>query len=126
MTNWNGDDEIEWIRLEAAKSLLRAATFFEATMQNRLNVSNPRPYLTPSRVGEYPRKRTGFGAANLTHEPIDLSEIARKQYVRVGFMENASYMLVLELFMGRLGLLKTLEDIAPQLSAFAVSGEMKG
>ena len=68
----NVTEAVETVRQEAAKRLLRAALFFQAQHQQRLGVSNPRPHKTPSRPGEYPRKRTGAGQASVVYgRPAD-------------------------------------------------------
>lgn len=119
---WNGDEAKQQIAHASAEGLLRAAVFFQDVHRRRLNVSNPRPYKAPSKEGEYPRARSGFGRDNCVFEPSSVSEVEKKQYVRIGFTKNAFYMLLLELRHRRKGLLDTLRDILSQLAALATSG----
>ncbi|MEK7767082.1 MAG: hypothetical protein AAB368_12670, partial [bacterium] len=51
-----------------ANDLVRTVVFFHTGLQLVLNKSNPRPYKTPSKPGEPPRKRTGFGQRNVQYE----------------------------------------------------------
>lgn len=89
---WHGDEAIGFIRTAAWEGIVRATEFLNAQILRELNVSNPRPYKTPSRPGEPPRKRTGFGQANV------LREYDREQLrSRTGVARNAMYMLFLEL-----------------------------
>lgn len=91
----------------------------------RLNVSaGPKGsrrtiYTRPSKPGEYPRKRTGFGQASVMLDTHDVNEIARTLRVRVGYQANAHYMPILELYRDRKGLIDTLKDLRPQLEALA-------
>lgn len=113
---WNGDAAKLEIEDASADGLLRGAVFFQTQHKHRVNVSNPRPYLNSSKPGEYMRARTGFGRDNCAYEPITKAEIAKEQAVRIGFFENAKYMLILEIFRRRKGLLDTLKDIKKQLA----------
>jgi|SRR5579883_840524 len=118
-TTWNGDANLEALKRRAAANLLAAAVFFENAHRQRLGVPNPPPHADSSKPGEYPRLRTGFGQKGLTHYPRTVAEVAKLGYVRVGFVENARYMVILEVARDRLGLLRTLEDLRPQLAALA-------
>ncbi len=119
---WHGDEAKARTRRQAAEGLLRCAVFFATAHMQALNVSNPRPYATPSREGEYPRKRTGWLQAHVTWAPQSVAEVERDQAVRVGYAQNASYGLILELFRGRLGLTETLEAVRPRLAALSGGG----
>lgn len=89
---------------EGAGRMLRAAAFLQTQYKTRVNVSNPRPHDTPSKAGEYPRKVTGFGQSHVLYGPTSVADVvAGGMKVRVGVMKNAHYMLILELFKGRLG-----------------------
>lgn len=101
---------------------MRAALFFQAQHQQRLSKSNPRPYLTPSAPGEYPRARTGAGRAGVMIDPPSLAAVAAEGRVRVGYVVNVSYMLTLEVARKRLGLLKTLQELKGQLKAIIEAG----
>ena len=73
------------IRLKAASvtGLLRAAVFLQTTHKRLLNVSNPRPYGTPSAAGEYPRKRTGQGQASVVYYPRTQAQAAAERILQV-------------------------------------------
>lgn len=120
-TKWNGDATFSKIRKEAAEILLVCAVRFEQVHSQRVSVANPPPYLpaTTSKPGEYPRLRTGAGQKALTHQPASVAEVMQTGYVRVGFVESDHHLLILELWKkgARLGMLRTLEDIKPQLQA---------
>lgn len=103
------------IRGRTGLALAAAAATFVTEHQRRVGTANPRPYLDSSKVGEYPRVRTGFGQANVFYLPTSPDEIARKGYVDAGYGENAFYMQALVDNQGRLGIEQTLEDIRPQL-----------
>lgn len=113
-THWNGDEAYKFVVGSGWERLARAVVFFWNAVQGELNVVNPRPYKTPSRAGEPPRKRTGFLAANVKYE-LDQGEMKG----RVGIGQNALYGLYLELgtrFMGpRPWLLATLNKTMGQL-----------
>lgn len=95
----------------AAKRLLRAAVYFTNQHQLRLSVSNPRPYLTPSKPGEYPRQRTGAGKAGVVYAPSRIPDIIREGLVvRIGQAVNTKYMLILELARARKGFKQTAKD----------------
>lgn len=122
MTVWNGQAAKLALRNASAKGLLKAALFFQAQHQQRLAKSNPRPYVTPSQPGEYPRARTGAGRAGVMVDPPSVEAIAREGRVRIGYVQNVFYMLVLELGHNRLGLLQTLKDLKGQLKAIIEAG----
>lgn len=112
---WNGDKLLAEMEDKVAQGLLRGAVFFQTTHRNKLNRSNPRPYDNPSKPGEYPKARTGFGRSNHTFQPSTVSGIKAEGRVRIGYNRNAFYMLVLEMAKGRLGLRNTLDAITSQL-----------
>lgn len=122
MTVWNGKSAILQIRNASAESLMRAALFFQAQHQQRLAKSNPRPYNNSSKPGEYPRARTGAGRAGVLVDPPNLAGVASEGRVRVGYVQNTFYMLVLELRYDRLGLLQTLKDLKGQIKAIIEAG----
>jgi hypothetical protein len=108
------------LRQKAAQKLLAVAAHFVTVHMGFLNVSNPRPYVTPSKPGEYPRKRTGFGQRSVLFQPSSVTGVISEGLkVRVGYLANAKYMLILELYRRRLGLLETLRRTKPQLQAIA-------
>ncbi len=115
---WNGDAMARQVKEEAARRLQRAAVFFTETHKRLLSVSNPRPYVTPSVPGEYPRKRTGNAIGNVLWGPTDVAGILSEGLkVRAGVMANARYLLILEFARQRLGFLDTLKKLKPQLEA---------
>lgn len=79
------------LQATAWKNLVRAVVFFHTQLLLALNVSNPRPYRTPSLPGEPPRKRTGWGQRHVLYE---LDEAGRS--ARVGVSVNAAYMAMLD------------------------------
>lgn len=113
----NRKDFANEARMEMAKRLAAAAIFFVTHHQQRVGVPNPSPFTNPSRPGEYPRKRTGFGQKSVIMVPTDPNEIARTLKVTVGYARAAFYMPHLEFVMARLGLQNTLNDLEPQLRA---------
>jgi hypothetical protein len=104
-----------------AQRLLRTAVFFVDQYKRRVNVSNPRPYTTPSKPGEYPRVRTGHGRDSVTFGPTDVQGIIDADMkIRIGVMpigKDSNYMLILELRKNRLGFKHTMEDLREQLRA---------
>lgn len=104
------------IREAIARKMAAAVIFMTNYHQDKLNISNPFPHLTPSKPGEYPRKRTGFLQKSVTFSPDSIPEIARTMRIRVGYDANAFYGPRLEIMMKRLGLVKTLKDCAPMMA----------
>jgi len=98
-------------------ALAAAATTLVAEHQRRINIANPRPYKTPSRRGEYPKKRTGFGQANVMYQPTSPGEIGKQQFVDVGYAANAFYMQWLHDEHNRKGIEETAKDMNAQLQA---------
>lgn len=98
-------------RLLLADGLIRGALHVLTTHKNNLNVSNPYPYLTPSRPGEYPRKRTGFGQAGYALSTTNRNEIAAMLTPRVlvGVSDAASYMETFLIDRGRKGIKDTMD-----------------
>lgn len=111
------DQAFEQVKLEAAQRLQRAAVFFVQQHQTKLSVSNPSPYKTPSKPGEYPRKRTGAGIGGVVFSPVDPRGIIEGGFkVRIGQMQNSWYMLHLENNMDRLGFQETLGRLRGHLN----------
>lgn len=110
---------MDQVRREAANRLLRAAAYFVAQHQQLVGVSNPRPHKTPSRTGEYPRKRTGEGQAAIVYGPTSPDDIAQELKVRMGLLPSGKHMAILEFWdkMQRLGFLKTAADLESQIKA---------
>jgi hypothetical protein len=119
-TRWRGSDAMQEIRKKAAQRLLAMAAQFVTAHMDFLNVSNPRPHVTPSQPGEYPRKRTGFGQRSVSFQPTSVAGvISAGLKIRVGYLANAEYMLILELRRRRLGLLETLRRTKSRLQVIA-------
>lgn len=119
---WNGDKLLAEMEDKVAQGLLRGAVFFQTTHRNKLNRSNPRPYLNSSKPGEYPRARTGFGRDNHAYQPTTIDGVKAEKRVRIGYNRNAFYMLVLEMARGRKGLKATLDAITGQLKKIVTGG----
>jgi hypothetical protein len=106
-------------RQQIGRDLVVAAVTLTNEHKRRLNISNPRPYHTPSKPGEYPRKRLGFGQAGLIFSPSSPGEVASMFFpaVVVGFTAATWYMEHLAEDKGRLGLLDTVDDMRATLEA---------
>lgn len=113
---WNGDEAIQAMREAIAEKLLKAAVVTQTEHMKRLDVQNPPPYKTPAKIGEWPRKRTGFGQSHIFIEPRSKSEIARTLTVRIGYGVSAFYLAILK-DKGWKGLTDTLDAIRPQIRA---------
>jgi hypothetical protein len=109
------------LRKRLGLALAAAAAELVSEHQRRIGIANPRPYLDSSRPGEYPRKRTGFGQANVFYLPKSPAEIAAAGHVDVGYGENAFYMQALVDNQGRLGIEDTLEEMRPRLEAIVAA-----
>lgn len=111
------EQAFEQVKREAAQRLQRAAVFYMTQHQMKLSVSNPLPYLTPSKPGEYPRKRTGAGIGSVLFAPVDAQGIIDGGFkVRIGIARNAWYMLHLENNMDRLGFQDTLRLLRREIN----------
>ena len=106
---WNGKQFEQSLRKATAEGLLRAGTFYHQRCQQAVskpntgrsirikrrtpggNRSSRTIYPNPSKPGEAPRLRTGFGRNNVVvnHDP-------NGQYTRVGVTRNGIYMFYLE------------------------------
>lgn len=139
--NVNIGAAMEEARREAAERLLRAAVYFQDQQRQRVGVSSPGErrrrtrdtvagkkgstytvYPSPSKQGEYPRKQTGKGQADIVYGPETAAEIiAEGLKVRIGGVVNndnpkvGNHLLFLELERQRLGFAKTAADIEPQI-----------
>ena len=103
---------------EGARRLQRTATFFQQHLQQRLSVSNPKPYLNSSVPGQYPRKRTGNLIANIIWGPTSVAGIfGAGMKVRIGINQPGHYGIILEFFRKRLGFIQTMNDLKPVLQA---------
>ncbi len=136
---WNFNT-VDLERRAAAKILL-AANHYLNQLQARLNIPNSGVrvrrqrntvggrkgsqytiYPNTSRPGEYPRKATGTGAANLLYEPTTIEGvIAAGLKVRIGVKTGGKHLAILELFKGRLGFQKAAEELDAQVKAILES-----
>ena len=114
--DWKGDTATAELRKAAWERVRRAVVFFWQTVQTSLNVSNPRPYKSPSQPGEPPRKRTGWLAGHVLYE-LDEKTLSG----RVGLGKNALYGVYLEagtrVMAARPWLIATLNKVKAQLEA---------
>ncbi len=131
----NSTDLFAQAKQGVAKNLLAAAVFFQTQLMKELGARTPatktikkgrkkhRVFIKPfSAEGEYPMKRTGFLQANILYEPTKVADVVGEgMRVRVGYGRNAFYGAVLEFKLKRLGLMRTLKDLQPQLSKLAAS-----
>lgn len=136
---WNGKKFEEQLRAATAEGLLRAGTFYHSKC--RQVVSRPNTgksvkvkrqtkggnkrtqtiYPNPSKPGESPRLRTGFGRNNIVvnHDP-------KGRYARIGVTRNGMYMFWLEVGTRRIRrrpwLLKTLLENREVIGMLAATG----
>jgi hypothetical protein len=111
-STWNGDGAAAHVKGLAWEGILRATVYFWTECQKAVGIPNPPPYRNSSKPGEPPRKRTGFGQANIIYE-ADKSILT----TRVGVLSNARYMIGLELFRNRPWLKVTLAKCMGTLKA---------
>lgn len=118
---WNATQATAEIQARGWQGIARAVVYLHTQLLHALNVSNPRPYTTPSRPGEAPRKRTGWLQRNVLYE-LDKDAMTG----RVGVTKNAQYGLYLELGTKRMAarpwLWATVERCWRQLQALAMGG----
>lgn len=115
---WHGEEARLKVIATGWQYLVRAVVEYHTLLLKTLAVPNPRPYLTPSRPGEPPRKRTGAGQSGVQYELDEATHSAR-----VGVLKNVVYMLYLELGTRRVAarpwLLATLKRNLAKLSDIA-------
>jgi hypothetical protein len=104
------------LRKSIAKRLIVAAVTLANEHQKNLSVGNPSPHDTPSKPGEYPRLRTGFGRAQVTADPMDVTAVEKSLSVTVSIREAGWYLEWLVEGQGRLGLLDTFEEHRQRIS----------
>lgn len=118
---WFGADRLRDAEEEIALRLLRAAVYVETTHQNRVGVAGSKKPPLHSKPGEYPRKITGLGQANVIHWPETPAEVvSEKLRVKVGarkisLIDGLPHLIFLEERRDRLGWRKTIADIKPQV-----------
>lgn len=127
---WNGPQVKQKLRSAASDGIVRASTFFH--QKCRESVSRPnsgvsikgrdgksrRVYPNPSKPGEPPKLRTGFGQRNIVVE-----HDRPRMVSRVGVTRNARYMIFLEVGTRRIKrrpwMSATLDKYKSTLSALA-------
>lgn len=106
------------IRKELAGRMISAAKHFTEIHSKRLSVPNPAPHVNSSRPGEYPRSRTGNLARSVAYTPTTTAKVSASMKVTIGYKPEAFYGGILENKMRRLGLRRTLMDVARQIATF--------
>lgn len=112
------------VRQALARKLVAAAVMLVSEHKKRLSVGNPAPHDSPSRPGEYPRARTGFGRAQVDFEPKAPAAVATSLEVVVGLREPGWYLEHLAAERDRLGLTQTAADLRARLEAL-IAGEVR-
>jgi hypothetical protein len=139
---WFGKQFEKTLAAATAEGLKRAGVFYHQRCQQvvskpntgrsvpvrrRVPGGNKRSrtiYPNPSKPGEAPRLRTGFGRKNIVinHDP-------KGRYVRIGVSQNGMYMFHLEVGTRRIArrpwLMKTLIENQKVIGALAASGGRK-
>ncbi len=136
---WNGKEFEQKLKAATAEGLMRAGQFYHtkcvmAVSKPNTGKSVPVKYKTPggnkrtrtiypnpSKPGEPPRLRTGFGRKNIVvnHDP-------KGKYTRVGVSANGIYMFYLEVGTRRIArrpwLMQTLMDNHEMIGKLAATG----
>jgi hypothetical protein len=137
---WNGKAFEQHLQKATSNGLLRAGTFYQSQCQRVVSKSagpisvpikrqtpggNRRTrttYTTPSKPGESPRARTGFGRKNIVMN----HKAGRRPHARVGVTRNAMYMFHLEIgtrnIRRRPWLMKTLLENQEVIGKLAATG----
>lgn len=113
----NPGNVLRQLEADAWKRIVLATEAFLAELKLVLNVRNPPPFVNSSKPGEPPRKRTGFGQANVVRE-YDRAQLRS----RVGVRTNAFYMVILEVKRNRPWFMVTLNRMLPKLRSIIGSG----
>lgn len=116
--DWYGAERMAELKNASARGLLAAAVTLQSEEKARVNVSNQQG-TAPSKAGEYPRKRTGFGQAGIVYEPQTVAGVAQGMRVRVGYLKGSFYLGYLGVKRGRKWLIDTVRSIAGKLAAIA-------
>lgn len=123
---WN-QSALNLMEREAAKRLLVAATTVATEHRGFLSVANAGVrvkrtrttpagkkgssytiYPNPSKPGEYPRRVTGAGTANVATDCSTIGEVIANGFkIRVGLKPAGKHLAILELFRQRLGFAET-------------------
>lgn len=87
----HGDQRKAEIEAAGWEAVQRCTVFLWTKAVQAVGVANPRPYDQPSKEGEPPRVRTGFGQRNIRYELNEQAGVGR-----VGVGVNAKYMAMLD------------------------------
>jgi hypothetical protein len=121
----------------AANRLLRAAVFFQNEHRKFLSIQNVGVrkkrtrdtaggkkgsqytiYPNVSKPGEYPRRVTGEGSANVAYEPTTVRGVIDAGLkVRIGLRFAGKHLAILELWRHRLGFAESAKRLANQVKA---------
>jgi hypothetical protein len=96
---WHGEELKQAVDEASLEGLTRASVYFHDLCRRAVNRSNPRnrrsgQYDQPSKPGEPPKARTGFGRDNIVWGTND---DPKHPVARVGITANAMYMYWLEI-----------------------------
>lgn len=111
------DDVTNDASRRGAELLARVAVLIQTAHKQALSKSFP----PASRAGEYPRGRTWGGRDGTVFRPERLSDLAREQTVKIGYLQNSWYMASLEVYHKRLGLQETVNRLKSSLQALGMS-----
>lgn len=130
---WHGDELERMLKKATAEGIVRAGEFYRDKCKELVSIPNTGVrvkgkdgrtrtiYPGPSKPGEPPRLRTGWGQRNIINDP-DPKTIT----TRVGITKNAIYMIYLELgtrtIARRPWLLRTLQDNKQMIGLLAATG----
>lgn len=116
---WQGDEARETLARERGRVLLAMAVTLQTEFLRRINASNQKGK-SPSRPGEYLRKRTGWLQGHVLYAPQTPEAVARAGRVRVGYGEAGWYGGWWESRQDRQrrkGLIDLVEELRPALAA---------
>ena len=111
------DDVPSDASMKGAELLVRVAVLVTTGQKQALSKSYP----PASKPGEYPRGRTWGGRDGVVFRPERISDLAREQTVKIGYLQNSWYMASLEVFHRRLGLKETVSRLKSSLQALGMS-----
>ncbi len=115
------EEAVETTIKEMANRMLVAAEFFINNHQQRL--MTPFAGFGPSKPGEYPHLRTAQGRAGVTKDCDSAQQVIDKgMVIRIGQRSMSWYMVHLELGAGRLGFLKSADDLRATIQALVGIG----
>ena len=115
---WTPQQALAGLSEEIGRRLLKAAIIVQTELMARINISNPRPYQSPSKEGEWLRKRTGWAQAHVLYEPTSPAAAGKKRSVRVGYGKSAFYAALWgEVWRRRKGLRELMAEIEGKVRA---------